>query len=1028
MPRFPRIAIFVTFVSYPVFGQPYIISTVAGTPRLLDGQSAASAPLRSPIAVAVDSHNNLYIADNADNRIRKVSAAGIISTYAGTGLPGYSGDGGPASSARLDDPLDVAIDASGNLYVADRGNARVRRISPAGTISTVAGNGKAGFSGDNGPAILARIDPVALAIDNQNNLYIADGDNYRIRKVDSNGVINTIAGTGTPGYTGDNGPASIALISFVTGLAVDSTGNLYVADLDNLYVRKIDTSGQITTVAGSGGFGRIDDGVPATQAVMLPAAVALDGAGNLYIADINRSVIRRVDLTTGLIFTTAGNGTAGFAGDNATARNAELDGPTGLAIANNQIFIADLLNTRIREVAGGIISTVAGTGTGDGGPAISAFLNYPQGLAVDAFSNIVIADTGDYSTRRFMPGSTIGVFGQVPSTPYAVGIDPAGNFYVTDEEPRVFKITPTGATSIVAGNGQDGYTGDNGTAIQASISFPTGVASDGTNVYLTDYNHSRIRKVDATGKITTIAGNGNHVFSGDGGPALSAGLDPYDIALDTSGNLYVADFSNNRIRKITPNGQITTVAGTGNFGYGGDGGPATSATITYPTGVALDSSGNLLIADNGNSVIRRVNTNGLITTIAGIGLPYPATGDSGPAIAAQLDPWRITVDRAGDLYVSDYLNDAVRKLTPQAVIPAAISIVSGNNQSGPAGTLASAPLIVRVTDRNGAALSGVVINFSVSSGSATLNPSQAITISDGSASTHVTFPATPASVTITAAASGLTGTVSFSLTAISTTAPAIASGGIVSAGLSIPAVQSLAPNAIVSIFGTNFAPAGTARQVGPGDLVNGAIPTNLAGICVAFGTVRAPVLGVFSAQLNVQVPQLASGATTVQVITGCDTPQSQTSNAVNVNIAAAAPEFFYFVHNADGHNPIAAINAITGAYIGTPSLIIGTSFQPTQAGDYLTLFATGFGATDPPVAPGQLATGTANVTAAVSIVFGGVTLSPSDILYVGLTQNAGLYQVNIQVPDNVPAGDQSFVITIGGVSSPAGGFLTVAQP
>jgi uncharacterized protein (TIGR03437 family) len=243
--------------------------------------------------------------------------------------------------------------------------------------------------------------------------------------------------------------------------------------------------------------------------------------------------------------------------------------------------------------------------------------------------------------------------------------------------------------------------------------------------------------------------------------------------------------------------------------------------------------------------------------------------------------------------------------------------------------------------------------------------------------------------------------------------------------LSAPPLTTVAPNAIATIFGDKFAPPGTARQVGQQDLVNGKIPTSLAGACAVFGTQLAPILGVYPGQLNIQVPQLPPGPTPVQVITQCGTPQAQTSNAETVTIQATAPEFFYYVHTASGQNPIAAINAVTHAAVGAPGLVSGGDFAPAQRGDLLTLFGTGFGATAPSYGPGELPTGAAQVTAPVSITFGGVQLAASDILYVGVTENAGLYQVNLRVPNQVPDGDQSLVITIGGVASPSGGFVTI---
>jgi uncharacterized protein (TIGR03437 family) len=595
----------------------------------------------------------------------------------------------------------------------------------------------------------------------------------------------------------------------------------------------------------------------------------------------------------------------------------------------------------------------------------------------------------------------------------------------------VLEITKAGVTSTVAGDSQTGYSGDNGPATSAMIDNPTGVAVDTAgNVYFTDYTNNKIRKVTiSTGVITTIAGNGSAMYSGDKGPALNAGLDPYDIAVDIPGNLYVADRLNNRVRKIGLDGNITTVAGSGLPGYTGDGGPAMAAELALPSGVAVDSAGNLYIGDYANSVVRRVTSSGLITTIAGSpGIAIPSTGDGGPAVGAQLDPLRVAVDGAGNVYVGDTHNDRVRMLTPLQIAPAGMSIVSGNQQSGTVGTALGDPLVVKVAASGGAAVPGVIVNFAVSPpGAATVSPSPAITLNDGTVSANVMLGTTAGNVTVTVSANGVPN-VSFSLTAVpavSPTAPVISASGIVSGGLSTPALTTVAPNAIATIFGEKFAPAGTARQVGQQDLVNGKLPTNLIGACAIFGTELAPILGVYPGQLNVQVPQLPPGPTTVQVITNCGTPQSQTSNTGMVTVEAAAPEFFYYVHTANGRNPIAAIDAVTHDAVGAPGLVAGSNFTPAQRGELLTLFGTGFGATDPSYGPGELPGGAAQVTAPVSITFGGVKLAAADILYVGVTSNAGLYQVNLRVPSQVPDGNQSLTITIGGVASPAGGFITV---
>jgi uncharacterized protein (TIGR03437 family) len=1015
------------------WSQRYTISTLAGTPRLLDGGLATSAPLRTPIAVALDAQGNLYIADDADNRIRKVSPAGIISTYAGTGIPGYSGDRGPAINAEINFPTGIAMDAKGNLYVADQGNFVIRRIASDGTIDTVAGNGNPTYAGDNGPAISAQIDPVAVAVDSQDNLYIADGVNYRIRKVDTNGIITTIAGTGKEGDMGDGGPATSAWIDFVTDLAVDNTGNVYIADYYNEEVREINTMGVISDFAGGPLADAIQDGIPATMAGMIPTGLAFDGGNYLYISDTNvyNTEVRRVDLSSGIIYAVAGNGTIGFQGDGGVAISAELGYPAGLAIAGGVVYFADESNARVRKVASNVINTVAGTSIRDNGPATNAFLNFPEGLAIDSSGDILVADTGSAEARQFKAGGNIKSVGELQGgAPAGVAVDQNGNFYVSDEEPgfpsqipRVLQITSDGTTKIIAGNGPDGFSGDGGPATLGVLNTPRGLAVDASgNVYIADYGNHRVRKIDASGNINTIAGSGEVRFSGDYGLATLAGMDPTDIAVDSAGDVFVVDQLNNRVREIAPDNTITTFAGTGAAGYSGDGGAATAAQLKLPNGIALDSAGNVYVADEGNAVVRRVTVGGLITTIAGNGTPTPSAGDGGPAIMAQLDPWGLTADAVGNVYVTDSFNDRVRMLALQTVRPANMSMVSGNNQSGIVNSSLAAPLILQITDNTGAGIPGEVVNFTVSpEGAATVNPSPAITLNDGTVTAMVTLGGKTGPITITASSFGVSN-LNFSVTAQASNSPTIATGGIVSAGLSNPNVQVLSPGAIVTIFGTNFAPPGTATQ---GAVVNGQIETNVADVCVQFANVRAPIFAVYPSQINVQVPAVAPGSVPVQVITGCDTAMAVASPAVSVMAQATAPEFFYFTQAASGADPIAAINAVTGGYVGPAGLISGATFTAAKAGDYLELFATGFGATKPSFAPGIVPTGLASVTAPVSITFGGVTLTQAEILYVGLSQFTGLYQVNIQVPAGVPSGKQPLVITVGGMTSPSNAYIAV---
>jgi len=287
--------------------QAALITTVAGGGNSFgDGGTATEAQLRYPSGVAVDSSGNLYIADTGNHRIRKVDTDGVITTVAGTGSSGYSGDGGAATEAQLSSPSGVAVDSSGNLYIADSGNNRIRQVDTNGVITTVAGGG---FDGDGGAATSARLSyPSGVAVDSSGNLYIADKGKHRIRKVDTNGVISTVAGDGTTGYSGDFGAAAEAQLDNPSGVAVDSSGNLYIVDTRNNSIRKVDTNGVISTVAGDGTYGYSGDGGAATDAQLYnPSAVAVDSSGNLYIADTNNGRIRKVD-TNGVISTVAGGG------------------------------------------------------------------------------------------------------------------------------------------------------------------------------------------------------------------------------------------------------------------------------------------------------------------------------------------------------------------------------------------------------------------------------------------------------------------------------------------------------------------------------------------------------------------------------------------------------------------------------------------------------------------------------------------------------------------------------------------------
>jgi uncharacterized protein (TIGR03437 family) len=657
----------------PLFGQ--VITTVAGggwRPFPTAQISAIKAPLGTPIGVALDGQGNLYVADSYNNIVVRISPSGTLSLVAGNGSAGFSGDGGPPTSAALNFPASVAVDSAGDVYIADFNNSRIRKVS-GGTITTVAGNGSFSFSGDEGPATSAALNhPIGVALDTAGNLYIADNFNGLIRKV-SAGTITTVAGGGTS--LGDGGPATQGQLNSPSGVAVDNAGNIYIADSGDNRIRKV-SGGIITTVAGGGSS--LGDGGPATQGRLSdPEGVAVDNAGSFYIADFGYSRIRKVN--GGVITTAAGNGYGGFSGDGGAAINASLAGPSGVAVdPAGDLFIADFYSERVRRVSGGIITTVAGAGGGtffgDGGPAPGGTLLNPEDVAVDPAGDLYVADSGNNCIRKVSGGTITTVAGNgVPSflgdggsatsaslnEPSSVALDSAGNLYIADYlNGRIRKVSG-GRINTVAGGGAT--LGDGGPATSALLSGPSGVAVDSAgNLYIADTYNNRVRKVSG-GTITTFAGNGNAGYSGDGGSATSASLNlPERIALDSVGNLYIADSGNNRIRKVS-GGIITTVAGNGYEGYSGDGGLATSASLSDPSGVAVDPAGNILIADDLNNRIRKVS-GGMITTIAGNGAVAYA-GDGGAAVGASFsNPSGVAVDSAGNVYIADTYSYRVREI------------------------------------------------------------------------------------------------------------------------------------------------------------------------------------------------------------------------------------------------------------------------------------------------------------------------------------------------------------------------------
>jgi sugar lactone lactonase YvrE len=703
----------------PATSAAYVISSVAspfidtfagtnGFGYAGDSGPATAAVLNDPADVATDSAGNLYIADANNNVIRKVAAGtGIITTVAGNSIPGYSGDGGPAARAEFQTPIGVAVDAAGDIYLADSVNCVVRKVTAStGDISTYAGSGTCGNSdsGDNGPATSASLDyPGGLAIDASGNLYIADLYGQRVRKVAaSSGTITTYAGGGTGAHgTGSGGLATSASLSEPGGLAFDGSGNLYIADFSGNVVWEVNASTQIITIVAGDGFGANEgaggytgDGGPATSAELyLPTAVVVDKSGNLYIADSFNEVIREVTASTGIINTIAGNGNDCYAlsGDGSPAGSASLCNPRGLALdTSGNLYIADENESRVRIVTMGTTPTKAATtpafsvpGSTYSGPQSVSLTDPAPGAAIYVTYNGTTPTTLNDQYR-----GAINVNGSVTLSAVAVapGFLPSAPVSAT----YTLSTPPPAVVSTVAGRGAS-----NGSPVAGqpatSTFFTTinSVAIDAAgNLYIPDAYDDVVWKVpSSTGIANILAGTiGSAGYSGDSGPATNAQLSsPVYVALDSAGNLYISDSGNRVVRQVNATtGTITTYAGDYYTGSSlGDGGPATSAHI-YPSGLAFDAANNLYIADGSNQRIREVTAStGIISTVAG-GAAYNAPlGDGGPATAARLvDPLAVVLDQQGDLYIADTGDYRVRLVNAAS---GNISTIAGNGDRGSSG-------------------------------------------------------------------------------------------------------------------------------------------------------------------------------------------------------------------------------------------------------------------------------------------------------------------------------------------------------
>jgi len=736
-----------------------VITTIAGVDPVFggSGQPAPSVPIGYVNGVAVDATGNAYFTDPLEHLVLKVPSSGILSVVAGNGIAGYSGDGGPATAAAIaatDAPDQyiqvfvqevslggVALDQQGDVLFGD--SHRVRMVSPSGIINTVAGGGN-NTSNNSMPATNALLGIVnGLAFDSAGNLYFAEGN--RIRKMTPGGTLTVYAGTGTAGYSGDGGPATVAQLWQPLGLAFDVQNNLYVADGNTMFtpavIRKITAAGLISTIAGGGSRNPANGIAPLSLNLPQMGGLAVDATGDLYAFGAYNALLIKLSGTsanpfsTTTLITSAVNApfVSNVPASSAYVAGARLFDNSGIAFdGSGNLYVADsALGYLCKINPQGLFTVVAGNGNygfaGDGGPAVSAVMQGPSAMTQTPDGTVYFVDTLNNRVRGISP---TGIMNTVLSVANYAAIgtsesirslvsDSNGNLYVLLIH-RLIQLTPGGTITVLLDTaGVAGDSGDGGPATLAKIQSGDNLARDtGGNFYVADNVACRIRKITPNGTIQTIAGTGTCGFTPDGATAANSQLSfPSSVLADGVGGVYLEESPNQGVegnsilRYITPAGILKTIAGNGLGGFSGDGGPATQAGMLMleRTGLLLDKSGNLYFDDSLNSRVRMITPGGIINTFAGNGQSATA-GDGGPPLGASfVVPQGLLIDSAGDFLISDVAGNRIRSIL--AVAPS-ISVTPKNmNFSASAGGAPTAPKNLNITS----SLSGLGFAIELSS-------------------------------------------------------------------------------------------------------------------------------------------------------------------------------------------------------------------------------------------------------------------------------------------------------------------------
>ncbi len=1020
----------------------YTIRTVAGTANIGDGGPANQAVLEFPTGMAADAAGNIYVSEIDAGRIRRMGRDGSnITTFAGRGVRVSDGDGGPATQAGFVTPAGMAFDGAGNFFVADLLGCRIRRVTPAGVISTHAGNGTCASSANGTVAATSPINgPASIAFDPQGRLVFTELFGHRIRRIEANGTLSTLAGTGVQAFADaedtDGGMAAQSPISEPAALFVTANGTVYFSQVDyNCHIRSVSPAGILGTVVGEDGDCELEGPGPARTTRMGQAFSILVVGNTLYYSDIDHNVVMQVDLAAtpprlDFFVGTTGNNALAFGGDGGPPGTARLAIPVGLLRdQGGAIYVCDQFNHRIRRVQGQVVSTFAGQRhfAGDGGPALAARLFRPAGVDVDFADGFYIADQFHNRIRRVNAAGVVSTAAGSDDYPDQTGngglataarlhlpqsivADPNGNYYIAEGQTRdtihdysdqfsrsggLRRVNPAGTISALDIAGQAGLALD----VAAQMLY-----------YSAPFVH-QVRRQSVNGGVAAVvagAANGLSGFSGDNGLATAARLNsPSGNAFDNSRNLYTCDTRNHRVRRTDAvTGIITTVVGDGTAGITGEGGPGTQARLDSPRALAWDPGGRLWISDRTRLLIY-TPADGRLVRMAGRDVPGDG-GDGGPALLAGLNEPSALRWSGGRIYVADQRNNRIRLLEP--LTAARVELTGGSTQNGTVGIALT--LSTKVVSSDNLGVAGVTVRFTVTAGSGNLSSPTATTGADGVASVTIT-PTAPGAITVSVVAGTLTAVV-YNIT-VTAAGPAITITSVIAAG-AFGGGATLCSGGWLEIYGSNF--SDTTREWGGADFNGVNAPTELDGVRVLMGGRRAAVRFISGGQINAQAPDgLAPGPVQVIVQRG-----SSQSAPFTVTIVARAPGLLAPpVFRVGGRQYIAALFTDNVTFAAPDEIAPGLT-RRANSGDRLILYGINFGATVPAVPSGTI-TGVVNALPNVVIKVDGRDVV---VEFAGLAGSAiGLYQFNIVLPGGL-SGDVRLTVTVDGVELAQELFLALA--